>query len=163
MVNYNNGKIYKIVDNTNGDIYIGSTTKSYLCQRLAIHVCKTKTKTNNCVSKHIIANGDYSIVLIELYPCNSKDELGARERYWIENTVCINRCIPTRTPKEYMETHREEAKARSKNYRETHKDRVLQQKTQRFNCECGSTYDYGHKQRHCKTEKHIAYINSLAI
>ena len=32
MVNYNNGKIYKIepVNGEEGDIYIGSTTKEYL-------------------------------------------------------------------------------------------------------------------------------------
>ena len=40
MVNYNNGKIYKIepiVDHDEGDIYIGSTTKHYLSQRMDKH------------------------------------------------------------------------------------------------------------------------------
>ena len=36
MVNYNNGKIYKIepLNGEEGDIYIGSTTKEYLSQRM---------------------------------------------------------------------------------------------------------------------------------
>ena len=40
MTNYNNGKIYKlepICEYEEGNIYIGSTTKEYLCQRLATH------------------------------------------------------------------------------------------------------------------------------
>ena len=41
MVNYTNGKIYKIeaIDavESDGDIYIGSTTKQYLSQRMNCH------------------------------------------------------------------------------------------------------------------------------
>ena len=39
MINYNNGKIYKIepINGEDGDIYIGSTTKEFLSQRLATH------------------------------------------------------------------------------------------------------------------------------
>ena len=37
MVNYQLGKIYKLVDNTNGNIYIGSTCLPYLSSRLAGH------------------------------------------------------------------------------------------------------------------------------
>ena len=40
MVNYGNGKIYKIepiCDHDDGDVYIGSTTKQYLSQRMDTH------------------------------------------------------------------------------------------------------------------------------
>ena len=40
MVNYSNGKIYKIepkCDHEEGEIYIGSTTKQYLSQRMQHH------------------------------------------------------------------------------------------------------------------------------
>jgi predicted GIY-YIG superfamily endonuclease len=40
MVNYSNGKIYKIeptVEHEDGDIYIGSTTNKLLCQRMGKH------------------------------------------------------------------------------------------------------------------------------
>ena len=30
-------KIYKIIDNTNGNIYIGKTEQKYLCERLSSH------------------------------------------------------------------------------------------------------------------------------
>jgi len=36
MVKYENSKIYKIIDNTNGNIYIGSTVKT-LSLRIAQH------------------------------------------------------------------------------------------------------------------------------
>ena len=40
MINYGNGKIYKIepiCEHDEGDIYIGSTTKEKLCQRMTTH------------------------------------------------------------------------------------------------------------------------------
>ena len=87
-------KIYKLIDNTNGDIYIGMTTN--LRRRLSQH----KNKDNDCLSRKIIANGDYRIELIE----ETDDK--TRERYWIENTECINIQIPGRTLKERRATEK---------------------------------------------------------
>jgi hypothetical protein len=98
-------KIYRIVDNTNGNIYIGKTKQKYLCQRLTSH----RYKGSCCSSSQIIKNGDYKIELIE----ETEDE--TRERYWIENTECINKVIPGRTRKEYYQFY---------------KDRLLEQKKQ---------------------------------
>jgi len=100
MVNYKNSKIYKIVDNTTGNVYYGSTTKSRLCQRLSQHKCEYKQGKTYLSSHDILKNGDYDIVLVELYPCNNKDELHKRERYWIENNECVNKNIPAQTKKE---------------------------------------------------------------
>ena len=80
-------KIYKIVDNTNDNIYIG-ITKQTLSQRLSKHKHKTKNNTNGSMSREIIKNGDYKVELIE----ETDDK--TRERYWIENTECINKVIP---------------------------------------------------------------------
>jgi len=92
---YSRGKIYKIVSQTNDDIYIGSTCEKYLSKRLGDHACHfrdfvEKDKGTYCSSHEIIKNGDYSIILLEAYPCNSKDELRAREREWQESTSCVN-------------------------------------------------------------------------
>ena len=83
-------KIYKIVDNTNGNVYIGITTQKYLSSRLAGH-----RQDKTCMSRDIIKNGDYKIELIE----ETDDK--TRERYWIENTDCVNKQIPGRTKKEW--------------------------------------------------------------
>ena len=37
-MNYSQGKIYKIVDNTTDNIYIGSTCQKYIRKRLSEHV-----------------------------------------------------------------------------------------------------------------------------
>tara|TARA_R110000824_G_scaffold5554_3_gene25668 strand:- start:2758 stop:3153 length:396 start_codon:yes stop_codon:yes gene_type:complete len=82
-------KIYKIVDNTNDNIYIGITRQKYLSDRLGSHVWDYKTQNKKgCVSRDIIKNGDYKIELIE----ETLDK--SREKYWIENTECINKQIP---------------------------------------------------------------------
>lgn len=107
MTNYSKGKIYKIVCDTTGKVYVGSTTKQYLSQRLFAHYdayckylsgCKHATRTT---SFEVLEEMNYSIVLIEEYPCRSKDELLRRERHYIERMDCVNRSVPTRTKQEY--------------------------------------------------------------
>ncbi len=82
-------KIYKIVDNTNDNVYIGITTQN-LHTRLSHHKHNLK-----CMSREIIKNGDYNILLIE----ETDDK--TRERYYIENIDCINKYIPGQTKQEY--------------------------------------------------------------
>tara|TARA_R110000772_G_scaffold66755_1_gene148531 strand:- start:433 stop:852 length:420 start_codon:yes stop_codon:yes gene_type:complete len=101
----NGMKIYKIIDNTNGNVYIGKT-KNTLNYRLRKH------KSNRtCSSRLIIDNGDYRIELIE------ETEDDSRERYWIENTECVNVCIPGRTDKEWRE--------KNKNYAKEHRQKNI--------------------------------------
>jgi len=85
MVNYQLGKIYKIVDNTNGNVYIGSTCEPTLARRLAGHIGNYKKYLNGkyhyVTSFKILENNNYDMVLIEKFPCDSKEELHARERF----------------------------------------------------------------------------------
>ena len=77
MVNYQNAKIYKIINETNEIIYIGSTAEEKLCKRFNSH----KLKAPN-----------HKIILIENYACNSKDELRKREQEVIEeNNNLLNK------------------------------------------------------------------------
>ena len=98
------GKIYKIVSFETNTCYIGCTTELLLCSRFARHKLITKTwlkdKTKYCTSYELVKYDDCVIILLEKYPCKSKEELEARERYWLENTEnCVNKQIPTRTQK----------------------------------------------------------------
>ena len=126
MVNYQLGKIYKIVDNTNGNIYIGSTCEPTLSRRLAQHKATynqyVKGNSTFVTSFEILKNGSYEIVLIESYPCNSKDELHSREKFYIENNTCVNKYIPTRTKNEYYEANKEQIREYQKQYNETNKE-----------------------------------------
>ena len=53
-----------------------------------------------CTSTKVLENGNYGIYLVENYPCNTKDELRMRERFFIENNQCVNKCIPIRLEEE---------------------------------------------------------------
>eukprot|EP01052_Picozoa_sp_SAG31_P050928 SAG31_NODE_11857_length_991_cov_80.670404_1_plen_164_part_00 len=109
MPNYQNSKIYKLVDNTNGNVYYGSTTARLLCMRLAGHNAShrrfKKGEGTNCSSFQILENKDYTLSLVETYPCNSKDELYARERFYIENNDCVNLVLPGRPRKEWAKEY----------------------------------------------------------
>lgn len=109
MSDYSNGKIYKIECNITNEIYYGSTACKYLSSRLAKHKNK-----RNCIAINIIDRGNFTCKLVEEYPCNSKYELEQRERYYIENNMCINKIIPTRTNKEYYQDNRDKIKEQRK-------------------------------------------------
>ena len=94
MVNYKLGKIYAIECNVTGQKYIGSTCEPTLAKRLTKHVgnyrCYLKGTYHYVSSFKIFENGNYCIVLLEKYPCDTKDELLARERHWCNELECIN-------------------------------------------------------------------------
>ena len=77
MVNYQNGKIYRIVCRTTGIIYIGSTCEPTLARRLALHRTNYKSylvgKHNYTTSFKLLENYNDEILLLELYPCKTKD------------------------------------------------------------------------------------------
>lgn len=126
MNKYENGKIYKLVNTVDDNIYIGSTHQP-LTFRLSLHKSHGKIK-NSKVYRHLNSIGfsNVRIELIEEYPCTCKKELEDRERYWIENLKpTLNKNIPSRTKEEmreikrrisqvYNEAHREHINARMK-------------------------------------------------
>jgi len=127
MVNYSNSKIYKIVDMTNDNIYIGSTTQK-LSTRLASHRRKYKDYLNGNYdftrSFDIIKNGNFRIELIELFPCETKEELHAREGALIRNSVCVNKYIPGRSSKEWRKDNTDIIHKKSKEYYEANKQKI---------------------------------------
>jgi len=108
-------KIYKIVDNTNDNVYIGITTQKYLSRRLNGHKWD-----KTCVSRDIIKNNDYRIELIE----ETDDK--TRERYWIENTDCINQVIPGKTRAEWLDENKEKIVEYRKQYYKENKERLAE-------------------------------------
>ncbi len=86
MPDYKKGKIYRIVCNTTGEQYFGSTTRT-----LGRRLCGHRSPSNQCASRQIIERGNYEIILCEEYPCDNKQQLHERERFWIEIHNCINK------------------------------------------------------------------------
>ena len=133
MTNYDNGKIYKIESNLGDLIYIGSTTKKYLSSRISGHRYHYKQHMKdkaNYLTLFKLFNEygleNCKIVLVENYPCESKDELRAREAYYIKNTECVNKHIPNRTRKEWQDEHKEEKKLYDKTRYENKKEEILE-------------------------------------
>jgi len=136
MVNdYSKGKIYKIECNVTGEVYIGSTTEPSLARRLAGHknvFCSWKEgkRKYKMSSFQILERGDYTIYLIENYPCESKDELFSREGYFIKEFIsggnCVNQHITGRTKQEYYIDNQEYIKDKSRKWGFENKDKRVQ-------------------------------------
>ena len=125
MDRYQQGKIYQIYDNTNGNKYIGSTCKKTLASRLAQHVYQYKRyvagkSMTKITSFDILKNSDYAISLLEECSCETKDQLLARERFHIENNICVNKICPIRTEQE----HREQTRLRQRKYVQNNKEKL---------------------------------------
>ena len=108
MVNYQNSKIYKITGTDNEGIeliYIGSTSQK-LCVRLAEHVRNFKNGKYVSSSQVLVCN-DYKITLIELCPCNLREELLMRERYYYDYFDCVNKRKPVLLKGERIECNKQ--------------------------------------------------------
>lgn len=128
MVNYQNGKIYRLVCNVTGKQYIGST-----CIPLATRLYQHKRLFKNGksgTSKFVLENNNCNIVLLEDFPCDRKELLLQRERYYIDNMDCINKNIPTRNRHEWYENNKEKYIERQKLWNNNNKDKLKEyQKT----------------------------------
>ena len=146
-----NGKIYQIVDNTNNNVYIGSTCKT-LKKRLAVHKSGYKRFLNglfhNIKSFDILKNNDYKIELLEDCEIKTKQELVSRERFYIKNNECVNNNIPGRYDKGTQQYHKE--------YYETNKEKL----EEKIICQCRGHYTYANKSHHIKTAKHQKNLES---
>lgn len=101
-------KIYKLVATGTTKCYIGSTTGT-LQRRLWHHNHASKNdKQTQCASKQLYDHEPVSIQLIETV---QYDQMIIREKYWIENTECVNKNIPGQTWKDRAIKNAESIKA----------------------------------------------------
>ena len=95
MVSYQNAKIYKVVCNITGQVYISHTTKKYLSQRLSYHLSKFHLYQEGLCAFNpvfrIIENGNYYIELLEMCNCYSKEEVIQKQNYYICSMDCLNK------------------------------------------------------------------------
>lgn len=172
MVNYENGKIYKIESHIGDKIYVGSTTKQYLSQRMDKHRSSYKYWKNG-KADYVTSYGLFDeyglenckIVLLEACECKSKDELHAREAHYIKLLTCVNKKIlgltKAESSKKYTEANKERIKIYEKQNRQKNSESIKARKAIKYTCECGSCLVQNNKSYHIKTKKHINYINSL--
>jgi hypothetical protein len=131
MPDFQRGKVYRIVCRKTGQQYVGSTTMKYLSQRLALHAHNHRHSKDNCSSRKVIEGADYFIELLEECPCETKPELLARERHWIENAPCVNKNIAGRSQAERMKQwyidNREKWNAYQKEYNRKKREALKQE------------------------------------
>jgi len=155
MLNYNNGKIYKLWSPHTKWIYIGSTVQD-LNKRYNKHK-SDYIHWRLCSSKYLFDEyDDIEIKLIEKFPCNNEAELVARERYhYLKNKeICINEREPGRNTKEYYMDNKDIINSRQKIYNINNKDKIKEQKSKKITCDCGRTFRIHEKSRHLKSKIH---------
>jgi hypothetical protein len=184
MVNYSNSSIYKLscIDPSIKDIYVGSTTNFVRRKQQHKNCCNdSNDKHYNCyVYKFIRENGcfeNWEMIEIEKYQATDKRQLHTRERYWLETLkATLNKVVPTRTKKEYVENNKESIREKQKEYvennkesisqkrkeyRENNKQSINEKRKEKMTCECGSIHRINEKARHIKSKKHQNFINQL--
>ena len=135
---YRNGKIYMITTENSNDIYIGSTIKT-LKSRLTQHEIDFRNGVY-CSSSEIIKQGDFKIVLIKDFDCNSLIELETEETKFQREMVCVN--------KRQARLMRDQINKTNIKWYEKN------------NCECGGTFTLKNKTQHNRTLKHTKYLKS---
>lgn len=164
--NYSNGKIYKLYSNKSNICYIGSTTQS-LNKRLKQHIINYKYfkegNHNYTSSYNIIETNDYEIVVLEHFPCNTRQELEQRERFFIENLKCVNKNIPTRNKTEYRNDNIVKIRQHDRNRWIDRKFAVNVKRKKIVVCECGCKIQYRSLHRHKKSNRHKMKLQDCLI
>jgi len=132
MPDYRLGKIYRL--SIGKMVYIGSTTQPQLSMRLGTHKSSYKRWTNGCkeyiTSFELFQLGTPTIELIESYPCNSRDELSAREGHHQRLNECVNLRIAGQTREQYLDANQEKINKRMKQYYDANQAKICEQKKQ---------------------------------
>ena len=169
-MNYQQTKIYRIESHLGNKIYIGSTTKKYLSDRMGLHRAQydlwKRTKHGRCTAFGLF--DEYGIenckmVLIESCPCNSKDEKNAKEAQYIRQLDCVNKNIPGRTGQEYYHENKERLNEQHKKWKVKNDEKIKSERLTAHECECGGRYKLQHKAQHKKTLLHVAYEEALTL
>jgi len=175
---YSNGKIYKISNDYNNEIYVGSTCDT-IVKRFSCHKLEARKEHNKHKPLYKLINeigfDRFRIELIEDYPCEDKYQLRQREGHFIREFGTMNMKIDGRTRKEYQEiwyeknkeTEKEKRKEKyyeniekeqenNKKYREKNKDVLNEKKREKVYCAaCDCWFNKCGQARHNNRLKHI--------
>ena len=183
-MDYQNGKIYCIRNSVNDEVYVGSTTQK-LSKRFSKHKSDMKVLTGKLYQEMLnVGIENFYIELIELCPCNTKEELNKKEGEYIRQMGTLNYQVSGRTRQEYREENREKERARSKGYyyknrekvlervkeyrennvekekerqnkyHDEHKEETKQKRSEMIECECGALVSRGSLTRHKRRSIH---------
>lgn len=138
MYDYQLGKIYRVDCHKTGKVYIGSTIETLedkMFRKVVAFKCWKKGYRPYESIFDVMEGGDYSIHLVENYPCDTKRELLKQEGHYQRSTPnCVNRKI------EGLEVKDDPV---------WYKRKVV--------CPCGKEYSYSNATGHRLTKFHRAW------
>ena len=128
---YQKGKIYKIVDNGYSKMYIGSTIQS-LANRMSRHrkdyLRYKDGKPVSYTSSYVLFDDfgveNCKIELVEVFPCNSKEELRKQEGVHIKSNECVNEIVNERTRDEWYNDNKEVIQEKLRQYAVKNKETI---------------------------------------
>ena len=125
MVNYNEGKIYKLLNTENDEVYIGSTTLP-LHKRLYYHRKNSRLGHSSRVYNHMRELGvdKFYIELIEDFPCTNNSMLEAREGVFIREIGTLNMRIEGRSRQEWAQDNAQRIKEQRAKHHIENKQRL---------------------------------------
>jgi hypothetical protein len=140
------GIIYKITDNTNNNIYVGSSKQTLKLReqnhkRLYKSYLKGGSIKGYTSSFEILKNNNYIFEVIE-----ETDDLKIREQYWIENIDCINK-----------NNANVDKKQKQKEWYENNKERILEKRKQYAIDNADNYKEYQKNYRDANKEKTKEY------
>ena len=171
---YNNTKIYKLYEVTNGYFYIGSTC-STLSKMLSEHkhvaIRQPETKVYKCFNS--IGWNNVKIILMEEHYLENRDQQLREENrvimMYLHEDKCLNSIRPWFTEEEKLEmskARQQRTAIHQKEYYKLNRDRILERNKEWSNkikevncyCGCGSVYRMYNKTQHAKSNKHKAWL-----
>ena len=171
-MDYQNGKIYRILNYIDDDCYVGSTTQP-LSKRMAWHrreVNSTTKKDRMLYTKmRDIGIEHFYIELVEEFPCANREQLFQREGHFIRELGTLNRIIAGRTKKQhyqdnkscilehqhqYYNENKDVVLERNRVYNENNKGQIRKQALVRVLCCCGIEYTQQNRKLHLNTLRH---------
>ena len=127
--NFQNAKIYKITNDYNNDIYVGSTCNT-LTKRYSLHKCDATKQYNAHKPLYKLINEigfeRFRIQLIEEYPCEDRYQLRQKEGQYIRDIGTLNKNIAGRDANEYQKL--DKIKEQKQIYRHENKEELNKKK-----------------------------------
>jgi group I intron endonuclease len=168
---YTKARVYKLTNDQTDDEYVGSTCNP-LYKRLGQH--KADSTKERCKNRPLyqlmnkIGKQNFQMVLLEEYPCENREQLRARESYYIKllkptlNKIdaVTNNEKRAQYAKDYYKENSNKIVEYSRLYREKNGDRISARRNQPYLCECGSVITLCGKGHHAQTAKHKSYISN---
>ena len=186
-MDYSKAKIYKIVNDVDDSVYIGSTCQA-LSKRMAEHRASMRSKRDSYLKLYQklleIGVEHFNIYLIKETPCENKEQLRAIEGQYIRELGTLNGHIAGRTAaqyqkefkhryeekkKKYAVEHREEKKERSREHYTVNRETILEQQRQKYSemtktkiiCDiCGAVHNKKNTPNHLRSMKHQQALNN---